>query len=421
MHNGKEGSFFRREEVDTNLIRRQEKSGDKNNLTVTGEKRENSGMSYRGRQLNEEKHRSSHQKEEVSLGSSSCGKNIDKIYPLKDGRKDLVLKEERHDSLFHGKLEATSICAIPPLSSKGKDGSSVNNEHHSRLNAGNSTKKVQEEEADRMKSYSNSPRPPPYVKLKDNAIPPPYVKHSEAQAVSKHTDFDGDCSSIDPLSRNNSIAVVNSDGNKKEQSTHSYEEGFASTRPDGRHGDEKDSLPHDIPLPKPRSVRRKHSRSSSNQSDDGKVEDAGTVKRSSSSRRKEHSRKGLHILFDDEHHKKDEEERMMDKLLLHYSKKSSTYDIKKLRKKSEPHASSQMDADGKQLPQAIRAGPNVNTEIVPPTRSISLPREQIAPPEPVKVYARANSFQPDHQAPHVHPKLPDYDDLAARFAALRGQ
>ncbi|XP_076953975.1 uncharacterized protein LOC143628216 [Bidens hawaiensis] len=166
---------------------------------------------------------------------------------------------------------------------------------------------------------------------------------------------------------------------------------------------------HDIiQLPKPKSVRRKHrhrhSKSSSSHDDIGSSEDVRIVKRISSSRRKD--RKGLQILFDDDQYRshRDDEEKMMDKLLLHYSKKTSSgYDITELRKKktsSSHHNDVEM--------------------IAPPARSISLPHES-GEAEPKKVYARANSFQPDNQVKHVHPKLPDYDDLAARFAALRGR
>ncbi|CAH9144316.1 unnamed protein product [Cuscuta epithymum] len=114
------------------------------------------------------------------------------------------------------------------------------------------------------------------------------------------------------------------------------------------------------------------------------------------------------------HRHRDEEEVMIDKLLLHYSRKPSDYDIDKLRKK--PSHQRDVDNNTHKTPQEMKSGgapPH-------PTRSISLPHEQASPSETPKVYARANSFQPDHQARHVHPKLPDYEDLAARFAALRG-
>lgn len=191
------------------------------------------------------------------------------------------------------------------------------------------------------------------------------------------------------------------------------------TEPDNSHNEDHDHAKYrndqnNIPLPKPRSIRRKHSKSSSSHDEVGSLEDSRIVKRISSSKRKE--RKGLQILVDDDHSKKDEEEKMMDRLLLHYSKKSSTYDVEKLRKKPQsrdggsPHARSR-DRRPNEKPELVIA----------PERSRSLPHEQIGESDAPKVYARANSFQPDNQAKHVHPKLPDYDDLAARFAALKGR
>ncbi|KAL8254842.1 hypothetical protein R6Q59_033063 [Mikania micrantha] len=223
-----------------------------------------------------------------------------------------------------------------------------------------STGKVKEEDVIRSKSTYNSSLPPPYVKLN---IPPPYSKPHNASNMEK----------------------------MKKESDHEIEDLHYQNNM--------------IPLPKPKSVRRRHrhSKSSSSHDDIGSSEDAHIVKRVSSSRRKE--RKGLQILFDDEQYPshRDEEEKMMDKLLLHYSKKPSVYDVGKLRKKK------------------TRSNSNDEEIIVPPTRSISLPHEESGESEPKKVYVRANSFQPDNQAKHVHPKLPDYDDLAARFAAMRGR
>ncbi|KAM7512818.1 hypothetical protein LguiB_011693 [Lonicera macranthoides] len=237
-----------------------------------------------------------------------------------------------------------------------------------------------------QQSYYNNALPPPYVKLKDSANPP-YVKPKGSsygtRTDSEQAGLDSAESSMDPTPRSRAKQVMSSDKIQKEPPDHQ----------------------NHILLPKPRSVRRKHSKSSSsNHEDIINPKDGHVVRRTSSSRRKEHSKKGLQILFDDEHYQKDEEERMMDKLLLHYSKKSSNYDITKLRKKSEVDR-----IVGQEKPE------------IAPTRSISLPREPTGPLEGPKVFARANSFHPDTQAPHVHPKLPDYDDLAARFAALRGR
>ncbi|GER37062.1 regulator of Vps4 activity in the MVB pathway protein [Striga asiatica] len=204
----------------------------------------------------------------------------------------------------------------------------------------------------------SSALPPPYVKSNDKNIPPPpYMKAKEDKYGH----------------------------GKKEQNNGRLKE--------------LEAIP---PLPRPRSTRKKHHKLPNDSTDE---EHEG--------RRREHSRKGLQILFDeDHHHKKDEEERMIDKLLMHYSKKPSSYeDAGNLRKKSPRK----------------KQNPDLGESSVAayPTRSVSLPHEQhhqITSPLPEKkVFTRANTFEQDrNQARHVHPKLPDYDDLAARFAALKG-
>nr|GMC53022.1 cyclin-dependent kinase 12 isoform X2 [Ipomoea batatas] len=198
-------------------------------------------------------------------------------------------------------------------------------------------------------------------------------------------------------------------------------ENFEPTGKNSHRQEREFSYADGIPLPKPRSVRRKHHKSSRNNDDAGNSEDARVVNRSN--RRREHSKTGLQVLVDDRHHRRDDEERMIDKLLMHYSKKSSNYDIEKLRKKPETHGSHPRGSDtDKSSHERIRKDEcEINSDVPPPpTRSISLPHEQATPSETKKVYMRANSFQPDNQARHVHPKLPDYEDLAAQFAALRG-
>ncbi|KAM6585816.1 hypothetical protein CsatB_012818 [Cannabis sativa] len=61
---------------------------------------------------------------------------------------------------------------------------------------------------------------------------------------------------------------------------------------------------------------------------------------------------------------------------------------------------------------------------MPPGRVSSLPAEPSSPGEAHMGPARATSFQPDMMSStaHVHPKLPpDYEEFAARIAALRGK
>ncbi|KAG2249862.1 hypothetical protein Bca52824_089490 [Brassica carinata] len=91
-----------------------------------------------------------------------------------------------------------------------------------------------------------------------------------------------------------------------------------------------------------------------------------------------------------------------------YSKKPSSYE--KTIEESKSRRSHHRKAEGE--------------EIHHPARSVSLPSEQFAgPSEPTKTFARASSFQPERssEAKHVHPKLPNYEDLAARLAELKGR
>ena len=196
------------------------------------------------------------------------------------------------------------------------------------------------------------------------------------------------------------------------------------------HDLEKDrSYPNDVtgnPIPKPRSSRRRHSKSRSGQDDAGNFEDAVALPRKSRSKRRDDSRRGLQLLFDDEHRRTDEEERIIDKLLIHYSKKPSSYDPGKLKKKSSrsQHAHHGVNDVGESPRNGSRDGSDKESQITPPpARSVSLPHEHSGPSAAAKGFTRAASFQPERSdgARHVHPKLPDYDDLAARFAALRGR
>ncbi|CAN6177036.1 unnamed protein product [Urochloa humidicola] len=98
----------------------------------------------------------------------------------------------------------------------------------------------------------------------------------------------------------------------------------------------------------------------------------------------------------------DEEERMMDKLLMHYSKKGLDP-----TNKADNDKKTQIDYQQK-------------LSLHPPGRAITLPPEPIAPGEEVKVPARSTSLQPDcPRGVRVHPKMPDFDELAARVNALR--
>ncbi|XP_058206747.1 uncharacterized protein LOC131320170 [Rhododendron vialii] len=359
VNKGGEVNLLKKEDLDHRHFRREESTGKSQKPSAGGEqsnpKRDNFDIGPRPRQeFTQHNHelRSSNGKED------SAAKGVGKRTEFVNRRYEV-----RNDSL-----------------------NSFDN--YGQLHTANTTSKVQEEERDGLKRYSSTAPPPPYIKSRDKLVPPPYIKSLDAKHV-----FDAEAS-MDPSTRKRENAVRGSERVQKESNHPKYEK----------------DLPYqnDIPIPRPRSMRRKHSEPSSSSHDEvGYSEVGGRVKGSSSSRRRDSS-KGLHILLKDEHHRKYEDERVIDNLLLHYSTKTSNYDQETARRKSK---------------KASSGTHNVQDEMGPhPTRCVSLPREQIDPAEPiVKVYTRANSFQPDKPAGHVHPKLPDYDDLAAQLAALRGR
>ncbi|WCJ42453.1 Regulator of Vps4 activity in the MVB pathway protein [Euphorbia peplus] len=323
-----------------------------------------------------------------------------------DDRENTAPKRDSQDPLSRGKPDILSNRGGPWSKNDGKDSVAVNHDHVGQYNAVNSARDAQEE-AHKLNLYLN------------NAMPPPYTKPNGKLKEGK---YGGSLGSSDTGSDSRS--------EKKLQEVYRAEserqsETPATARANGD-GQEIDNAHQEIgvsnKIPKPRSSRRRPSRSRSSRDDVGLPnETAGVAKRRSRSRRRDDSRKGLQILFDDEHDEKDEEERMIDKLLIHYSKKSSAYEPGTVRRKPrsrQPHdPRTVMDDISRNEPDEI-------SEMVPPPRSVSLPREQTASSESTaKVFSRAASFQPDRSsaAKHVHPKLPDYDDLAARFAALKGR
>ncbi|KAK7291461.1 hypothetical protein RIF29_06626 [Crotalaria pallida] len=269
-------------------------------------------------------------------------------------------------------------------------------------------------------------KPPPYY---NNAIPPPYVKpYSKMKSSTRGTDL------ASPHIGSDGIPAYPSVHEKPDASTsEGVQLGFDrhGTRHArlGKESNEKELPINDdateVPVLKPKSMRRRHSKSLSSHNDIGN-NDAEVVRKSRSrsrSRRQDETRRGLQILFDDEHKNEEEErkeERIIDRLLIHYSKKPSISVPEKSRRRSKSrHEHSTRES----LKNGNREGPDQSPEITHPQRSASFPTEQPAAVEVNKVFARAASFQPDksNEARHVHPKLPDYDDLAARIAALRGE
>lgn len=374
------------------------------------------------------KERNDNSQKTSKSGNSSRSRGKDGVYSGYEEQERKIcnprdiLKDKSFGNLSHGQLEAASTYTGLIRSDDVSSTKDPINEKKKVI----STRESQEEEGNSLKSYNSYARPPPYVKSKDKTIPPPYVKlgdmKDKASRGSDHSvsEFNGHLTGPS----HGKVDAASSSENIHRESDHPDQnaENFEPTGKNSRRQDKEFSYADGIPLPKPRSVRRRHHKSSRNNDDAGNSEDARVVSRSN--RRREHTKTGLQVLLDDRHHRRDDEERMIDKLLLHYSKKSSNYDIEKLKKKPETHGSHQggIDTDKTSHERSRRDEHEINSDVPPPpTRSISLPHEQATPSETKKVYMRANSFQPDNQARHVHPKLPDYEDLAAQFAALRGR
>lgn len=157
--------------------------------------------------------------------------------------------------------------------------------------------------------------------------------------------------------------------------------------------------------PKPRSVRRR-------QLNPPPGDDQGneSVKTNPRRTRLEDPRRGLQILNAGDHDQKDEKE--LDRLLIHYSTKKPSQEPPP-PPPSHQTAAENSESTGNRSPDHKHG----------PSRVRSLPIEPTTPTEETrKGHVRATSFQPDMMKfSHVHPKLPDYDEVAARLAALRGK
>ncbi|XP_030530013.1 uncharacterized protein LOC115740629 [Rhodamnia argentea] len=330
-------------------------------------------------------------------------------------RERTVLEREHRDVSLHWNQGTLPNSAGTYIKTDVKGAPSVNDNNGNEDHAANSLRKAKGEEIERP--YCKSPLPPPYVK--PNGKPPKDGKYgSNSESIFEGSKVPSTPKTEIPGPFFQKVRLDCPDDRRKDVGP-----ARVTSHGDNKLFPDQDNMPG-YPIPKPKSVRRKHSKSRSAH-DEINYEDAHTGRRPSRSRRKDDSRRGLQILFDDECDQKDEEERIIDKLLMHYSKKPSAHEPGKVRRKSRSrHAHGSGTDIGGSPVDSNRPKYDEDSEIVSlPPRSVSLPREQrTAPSEPAKVFARATSFQPDRPNParHVHPNLPDYDDLAARLAALRG-
>ncbi|KAG6658479.1 uncharacterized protein LOC122308294 [Carya illinoinensis] len=272
------------------------------------------------------------------------------------------------------------------------------------------------------------------VKPQYNKAPPPYVKPNLKAKTSKSgpnlgssmAGFGSSVALTDTSMRKGGRATNTSERIQLRSDHCVHQRQVVGTASLNGHGQEKDHLDQDgvtsNSSSKLRSARR-HAKSHHDHNNAGYFEDTGRFTRKPRSKGRDNSRRGLQILFDDEQYHNNEEEKILDKLLMQYSKKPSPYELGRVRK-SKTNRAHHMSTDVRKSPQNGKDVPDEKPEAVPPPpRSVSLPREHTGQPEVTKKFSRAVSFQSDRSslARHVHPKLPDYDDLAAKFAALRGK
>ncbi|TVU32672.1 hypothetical protein EJB05_24415 [Eragrostis curvula] len=120
---------------------------------------------------------------------------------------------------------------------------------------------------------------------------------------------------------------------------------------------------------------------------------------------------------------RDDEERVMDKLLMHYSKKGLDREERKERDREERKERVKSRIPRPRADQPARGvREHSNKEDAPvqrPERAASLPPESASPKAKPKAPVRSMSMQPEMSRGNVHPRLPDFDELAERIRALK--
>ncbi|XWS16361.1 hypothetical protein CRYUN_Cryun34aG0079200 [Craigia yunnanensis] len=163
--------------------------------------------------------------------------------------------------------------------------------------------------------------------------------------------------------------------------------------------------------PKPRSVRRRPLKPPPGREGLSSFGNDGAASNSPTALNHNVARKGLASIQMEESDQMDEEEKTMDGLLMHYSKKKSPYEeVSKWKANLKPPPGRLTAEDTKEVSSFRNAKSDPSS---PPDRAATSPTETAGR------HTRASSIQPDMFAGHVHPKLPEYDDLATRLAALR--
>ncbi|XVF86603.1 hypothetical protein PTKIN_Ptkin18bG0055600 [Pterospermum kingtungense] len=188
-----------------------------------------------------------------------------------------------------------------------------------------------------------------------------------------------------------------------------------STKPTGNTDNEKNNKLNDSAVEskqKPRSVRRRPLKLPPGREGLSSFGNDGSASNSPTAVNHKESRNGLASIQMEESDERDEEEKGLDGLLMHYSKKKSTnYELVSKWKANVALPPGRQTAEDRKEGSSFRSTKSDPSS--PPGRAAT------SPTEAARRHSRASSFQPDMYAGHVHPKLPEYDDLPTRLAALR--
>ncbi|XP_020202823.1 uncharacterized protein LOC109788495 [Cajanus cajan] len=165
---------------------------------------------------------------------------------------------------------------------------------------------------------------------------------------------------------------------------------------------------------KPMSVRRRPLKPPLEDNTVSDFKTRGTAKVDSSGKESDKAKQHQQTNLEDNGDSRDDEEKIMDVLLMHYSNKQCLHEssIGKTYPKAYPLQRLEYESYDNGRPK-----PNSCASFV----RISLPAEDTGSVKTLKTHGPATSFVPEmlRTAGHVHPSLPDYDDLSARLAALR--
>ncbi|XVE88910.1 hypothetical protein DITRI_Ditri19aG0106800 [Diplodiscus trichospermus] len=211
-------------------------------------------------------------------------------------------------------------------------------------------------------------------------VPPPYVRPALGKEKS---------SAEEPLTRSNDIDSVKN--NKHNDST----------------GESK---------PKSRSVRRRPLKPPPGHEDLSSFGNDGAANISPPAMNHKEAKKGL-ASGQMEQNDQREEEKKKKGLLMHYRKIKLPYEWASKWKAYLTYPRGRQTAED--TSEGLSFHSNKSDPSSPLDRAATFPKEATSPTEAAGRHTRASSFQPNMFARHVHPKLPEYDDLATQLAALR--